>query len=1665
MATNVKRTLRKALSILMVVSMILSISSVGAMAAPGGNGQGTLICEKEAHEHTAECYTPEHNDNCYGPHEHDRNCQTVPHEHNETCSDHQHDDSCYEYHEHDMWCYWRNCKKNEGKNLICDEGCKIEKDYVNCPESDLQDKCYRNHTLTCTKAEHIHDGECYTNQRYEWYKVYVQGNLVASDQGPVGQNMWLGRTYDASYDIEGTTLTWRIIPNNNRTGYSGDVDLEEYIEIPEGYKVDKVEIETGSITGVNSESDQYDNAIIRITIKTLLSEDGTEIEVPDPTEHTLTVNYVDTEGNVIADQIVETKLEGDPYTTTQLVIDGYTFDHLEGDDPSGYMTKDRTVTYVYTKDAPPEPTYYSITYSVTGEAPATASAMPADETNAVAGESKSVAADLTTTETTKNVVVGTLTFNGWETDDASVENGEFEMPENNVRFVGTWSFVATPTYSITYSVTGEAPATYSAIPADEHGILAGDSKDVAGQLTTTETTKNGVVGTWNFEGWYLNGYVMDGSFIMPAADVHFVGYWTFEAEATYDITYSVTGEAPATASAMPANESGILAGTPEAVAADLTTTETTKNGVVGTWIFNGWTTDDVSVENGAFLMPGNDVHFVGTWTFEAAPTYKITYSVTGEAPATASAMPANESGILAGTPEAVAAGLTTTETTKNGVVGTWYFNGWTTDDAAIENGTFLMPGNDVHFVGTWTFEAAPTYKITYSVTGEKPDTSSAMPANESGILAGTPKTVAGNLTTTETTKNGVVGTWTFTGWKVNDTLAEGDFTMPKHDVHFVGEWVFDPAATYHISYVINGEAPATASATPATESGILAGTPKTVAGSLTTTETTKNGVVGTWTFDGWTTADASVQNGAFQMPANDVTFVGTWSFVAAPTYGITYTVTGETPATFSALPAAESGILAGTPKTVAGHLTTAETTRNGVVGSWIFNGWTTDDATVANGIFEMPANNVNFVGTWSFVATPTYSITYAVYGEAPATFSALPAAEYGILAGAPKTVAGNLTTNETIKNGVVGTWTFNGWTTADANVENGAFQMPQNNVHFVGSWSFVAAPTYGITYAVTGEAPATFSAMPANESGILAGTPKAVAANLTTAENTKNGVVGTWTFNGWTTADAAIENGVFLMPGNNVNFVGTWSFVAAPTYSITYAVTGEAPATFSAMPANESGILAGTPKAVAANLITGETTKNGVVGTWTFNGWTTADAAIENGVFLMPGNNVHFVGSWSFVAAPTYGITYSVIGEAPATASEMPAAESGILAGAPKTVAANLTTNETTKNGVVGTWTFNGWTTADAAVENGSFLMPNNNVAFVGTWSFVAAPTYSITYTVIGDAPATASEMPANESGILAGASKTVAANLTTTETTKDGVVGTWTFTGWKLNGTLTEGTFLMPNNNLEFIGEWTFDPAATYHIAYVINGDAPATASEMPATESGILAGTPKTVAEDLTTIETMYGDKRGTWTFNGWTTADANVENGAFLMPENNVVFVGTWSFVEDIIYTLTVNYVDEDGNALATQIIREYYAGEPYATLQLAFAGYDFEEVVGDEPNGIMDSDKVVTYIYSEEHIPTPKPPVLPEPPIQPPVDPQPPVNPDPDPIDDPIDIPEEEVPLADDPGTDIPEEDVPLTDIPDEEVPKTGDPALMFAATFCFSGLGLLVLKNSDDEDEE
>ena len=469
------------------------------------------------------------------------------------------------------------------------------------------------------------------------------------------------------------------------------------------------------------------------------------------------------------------------------------------------------------------------------------------------------------------------------------------------------------------------------------------------KATPTQPAKTEVQtadGTWTFKSYDKAEETING------ADAHFVGTWDFTPNPTYKATHEfVSGTAgkelpQEVKSLLPSDKPDLADGT------KTTPTQPTKTEVQttdGTWTFKSY---DKTEE----MINGSDAHFVGTWDFTPVPTYKATHEfVSGTAgkelpQAVKDLLPADKPDLADGTK------ATPTQPTKTEVQtadGTWTFKSYDKNEETIN-------GADAHFVGTWDFTPAPTYKATHEfvsgTAGKKlpQAVKSLLPSDKSDLADGTKATPTQPVKTEVKTAD---GTWTFKSYDKNEETINGA------DVKFVGTWDFTPNPTYKathefVSGTAGKELPQEVKALlPSDKSDLADGTKATpTQPSKTEVKTTE----GTWTFKSYDKAEETI-NGA------DARFVGTWDFTPAPTYKATHefvsgTAGKELPqAVKDILPSDQANLSDGTKATPTQPVKTEVKTAD---GSWSFQSYDKNEATI-NGA------DVHFVGTWTFASDST----------------------------------------------------------------------------------------------------------------------------------------------------------------------------------------------------------------------------------------------------------------------------------------------------------------------------------------------------------------------------------------------------------------------------------------------------------------------------------------------------------------------------------------------------------------------------------------------------------------------------------------------------------------------------------------------------------------------
>ena len=224
---------------------------------------------------------------------------------------------------------------------------------------------------------------------------------------------------------------------------------------------------------------------------------------------------------------------------------------------------------------------------------------------------------------------------------------------------------------------------------------------------------------------------------------------------TYTVTYGYTGDIPTTATL------------PEAKTYEEGSNVIVEsNPAVDGYIFSGWSSNDADITNGNFDIY-KDVEIVGHWT--KINYYNVIYKYEGDVPTTATLPEAKtyEEG-------------SNVIVESNPAVDGYIFSGWSSNDADITNGNFII-SNDVVITGKWEKIPVVYYTVTYKYKGEVPEGVPAVPETKT-YEAGTEVTVAPYPASTP-------GKAIFLGWKNGDVqVAENSKFVINGDVEFVGEW-------------------------------------------------------------------------------------------------------------------------------------------------------------------------------------------------------------------------------------------------------------------------------------------------------------------------------------------------------------------------------------------------------------------------------------------------------------------------------------------------------------------------------------------------------------------------------------------------------------------------------------------------------------------------------------------------------------------------------------------------------------------------------------------------------------------------------------------------------------------------------------------------------------
>ena len=805
----------------------------------------------------------------------------------------------------------------------------------------------------------------------------------------------------------------------------------------------------------------------------------------------------------------------------------------------------------------------------------------------------------------------------------------------------------------------------------------------------------------------------------------------------------------------------------------------------GTWSFK-------SYDKASETINGADAHFVGTWEFTPAPTYKATHEFVSGTPGkdlpqeVKALLPADQTDLKDGSQ------ATPTQPSKTEVKtaeGTWSFKSY---DKASET----INGADAHFIGAWEFTPAPTYKATHEFVSGTPgkelpqEVKTLLPADQTDLKDGS------QATPTQPSKTEVKtaeGTWSF---KSYDKTSE---TINGADAHFVGTWEFSPAPTVthkatheFVSGTPGKELPQEVKALlPADQIDLKDGSQAT---PTQPSQTEVKTAEGTWSFKSYDKTSETI-NGS------DAHFVGTWVFTPAPT--VTHKAVHEfvsgTPGkelpqeVKSLLPSDQTNLKDGSQATPTQPSQTEVKTAE---GTWSFKSYDKASETI-NG------SDAHFVGTWEFTPAPTvtHKATHEFVSGTPGkelpqeVKALLPADQIDLKDGSQATPT---QPSQTEVKTAEGTWSFKSYDKTSETV-NGS------DVKFVGTWEFTASPVPTVTHKavhefVSGtpgkELPQEVKALlPADQTDLKDGSQAIPTQPSQTEVKTAE---GTWSFKSYDKTSETIN-------GADVKFVGTWEFTPAPTYKATHEFVSGTPGkelpqeVKSLLPSDQTNLKDGSQ---ATPTQPSQTEVKTAEGTWSFKSYDKTSETIN-------GSDVKFVGTWEFTASPVPTVTHKAVHEfisgtpgkelPQEVKTLLPADQTDLKDGSQVTPTQPSQTEVKTAEG---TWSFKSYDKTSETI-NGS------DVKFIGTWEFTATPVPTVTHKAVHEfvSGTPGKELPQEVKALLPAdqtdlkdGSQAIPTQPSQTEVKT--AEGTWSFKSYDKTSETINGA------DAHFVGTWEFTPA-----------------------------------------------------------------------------------------------------------------------------------------------------------------------------------------------------------------------------------------------------------------
>ena len=515
-----------------------------------------------------------------------------------------------------------------------------------------------------------------------------------------------------------------------------------------------------------------------------------------------------------------------------------------------------------------------------------------------------------------------------------------------------------------------------------------------------------------------------------------------------------------------------------------------SNPVVAGYDFSGWTSGNVTIQNGAFTMPSGDVLITGSFTPRTDTPYSVQF-LQQDAESNSYTQKAADTISGKGTTD------TSIKNTLDVSALALKYPGFHLSDASQSDST-VIGGNGTSVLKL--YYDRNTANVNYSFAGKTPLADPTVPATVSHRLDSTVSiaeipTLAG---------------YDFSGWSSEDLdISSGSFTMPDNDVTVTGAWI------------------------PHTD------TPFTVEFYQQNIEDNGYTKLDADTFDRQGTTDTLMRD-ALDMPAlalkypgfhlsdasqSDSTVIGGNGLSVLKLYydrntpNVIYSFAGKTPLADPTVPATVSHRLDST-------VSIAEIP---TLAGYDFSGWSSEDLDISSGSFTMPDNDVTITGAWiPHTDTPFAVEVYQQNIEDDGYTKA-------------DTFSGVGTTDTQIVQDTFGVSVLNarypGFHLTD--------DLSANATTINGDGSTVLKLYYDRN---TADVSYTYNYTPKNAPELPV---KAVIRFGTTVAVAEAPSLVGYDFSGWVSNQADLSGGTFSMPDNVVVITGDWTPLSEP-YQVEY---------------------------------------------------------------------------------------------------------------------------------------------------------------------------------------------------------------------------------------------------------------------------------------------------------------------------------------------------------------------------------------------------------------------------------------------------------------------------------------------------------------------------------